>query len=362
MNIKIKDMKECCKEFRYNKEDGNFELLDARGEVLEIINLELSLDDEYAPENFELRVLHNNRDDCTEESIYQVYVDKQRIGWIFPIQALCSKEHNYAQNNFFLKYAYVAWWNLLNMCDIEIESLDGFDLLSMFTEDTNFLVLDKDNCRKIKDFSYDKYIVSLFFNGYAETGTGNSFAQAVPHDKTMKLQRQSEALDDVPYITELFKKQIPNEVNPISRFYIYYQIIEILISKVFNDLFAKFVDDLQKDTGDLFEKREELTEYANEKYRVKRLCNEYCRIDTALKNELDYKCKMFLSNIDRRSGNGMHDNLYLVRCLIVHRMYILDESAKKILEEIDDLFLDLIIQMINSFRYHPIELSEVKIG
>ena len=31
MNIKIKDMKECCKEFRYNKEDGNFELLDARG-------------------------------------------------------------------------------------------------------------------------------------------------------------------------------------------------------------------------------------------------------------------------------------------------------------------------------------------
>lgn len=58
----------------------------------------------------------------------------------------------------------------------------------------------------------------------------------------------------------------------------------------------------------------------------------------------------------------MHDNLYLVRCLIVHRMYILDEPAKKILEEIDDLFLDLIIQMINSFRYHPIELSEVKIG
>lgn len=350
MKISIKGSKDLCRTFIYNEQERNFELIDQDKNVLAEVNTNINLDDEYNPNNFVVKILHNNRDDCTEECIYQVYVKQQRIGWIFPIQAIHSKDHSYSENIYFLRYAYVAWFHLLSLCDVEIESFEDFDLFSYYGDDINLLVLDNENCGKITDFDYNKYIVSLFQNGYSESGLGNLFSESVNHDKTINLYRQSKDLDDIPYILELFRKQIPNEVNVISRFYNYYQIIEILISKVFDDLFESFLNELKISSDDLFDKKEKLNEYTNERYRVKRLCNDYSRIETQLRNELNEKCRNLLEYTHSKVGQEMHDNLYGVRCLIVHRLYLIDDRATIMLKEIDDLFLDLIIQLIKSFH------------
>lgn len=73
-------------------------------------------------------MLYNKREDCTENSIYQVLVKNQRIGWIFPVQALLSRDHDYAKNSFFLKYAYVAICLLLE----QIEDKTGGLLMGLF--------------------------------------------------------------------------------------------------------------------------------------------------------------------------------------------------------------------------------------
>lgn len=350
MKITIKDSKKICREFVYNKQNHIFELMDQKRNVLAEINTKILLDDEYNPNNFVVKILHNNRNDCTEESIYQVLIERQRIGWIFPIQSIHSKEHSYSENAYYLKYAYVAWCHLLSSCVADVEFIEDFNLFNFYQDDINLLVLDNDNCAKITDFDYDKYIVSLFQNGYSESGLGNLFSDSIVHDKTIKLCRMSNNLDDIPYIIELFRNQIPNETNEISRFHTYYQIIEILISKVFDDLFMKFLDELGGDSNNLFERKEKLSEFTNEKYRVKRLCNDYSKIETSLRNELNEKCKSLLVYTNGKTGNEMHDNLYQVRCLIVHRMYLLDDKAKIILKEINDLFLDLIIQLTMTFH------------
>ena len=64
---------------------------------------------EYSPERFDMVRLNNNRRDYVENNIYQVFASplNKRIGWIFPGQALFSSQHDYADNPFFLKYAYV---------------------------------------------------------------------------------------------------------------------------------------------------------------------------------------------------------------------------------------------------------------
>ena len=52
------------------------------------------------------------------------------------------------------------------------------------------------------------------------------------------------------------------------------------------------------------------------------------------------KCKVY---------DNMEDNLYQVRCLMVHRMYILDESAEQMLHDLDNIFLDVVIQLVLSY-------------
>ena len=336
--------------FRYEISEGCFYLLDDDGSIVSDIIPEMKLDAEYKVSNFEMKILYNERMDCTEESIFQVYIGKRRIGWIFPIQAIHSNEHSYAENKFFLKYAYIAWCLLLEHLNVEVESMNEFDVFKLYNDGICLLILDKDNCEEVDDFEFDKYIIGLFQKGYSLTGKGNLFTDVIETNIRLNIQRQSKELDDIPYLIELFKKQIPRETNDISRFYLYYQVIEILISKVFDEEFSKFVDDLREATEKLFDKREDLGQMSNEKWRVRKLCNEYCSIDTYFKECLNDRCKDVLHYTDCKVYANMEDNLYQVRCLMVHRMYILDEIAEQKLHSLNNAFLEVIIQLALSYR------------
>lgn len=85
----------------YEKLENCFCILDDNDNIVCDVYPEIQLDSDYKPGNFELKILYNDRQDCTEESIFQVYAEKQRIGWIFPVQAINSKEHSYAENAYF---------------------------------------------------------------------------------------------------------------------------------------------------------------------------------------------------------------------------------------------------------------------
>ena len=81
-----------------------------------------------------------------------------------------------------------------------------------------------------------------------------------------------------------------------------------------------------------------------------RLFNDYCGVDSDIKLILKEKCDEFLEHVNsEKIGKEMPDSLYLVRCQIVHRMYVIDDFAREILAEIDDLFLDTVIQLVLSF-------------
>ncbi|MBQ9935274.1 MAG: hypothetical protein IJO70_05430 [Lachnospiraceae bacterium] len=350
MRIIDKSEKKCYSKYQYNSIEKIFCILDDDNNIVREIIPDVKLDDEYNPKNFEMIILHNEREDCTEESIYQVCVEKQRIGWIFPIQAIRSKEHSYAENKFFLKYAYVAWNLLIEQLCIEIDSLDEFDLFREYPEEISLLVLDKDNCNKVDGFEFNKYIVGLYQKGYSVIGKGNLYGDAIENNTKIHIKRQSKELDDIPYLIELFKKQIPRETNDISRFYLYYQVIEILISKVFDEEFSVFIEELQNTTEKLFDKKEDLGQISNEKWRVRKLCNNYCSVDTYLKKCLNEKCIEMLTYTNCKVYENMEDNLYQVRCLMVHRMYMLDDMAEKLLSEINDIFLEVIIQLVISYK------------
>lgn len=312
---------------------------------------------EFDPQNFELYFLYNERDDCGENSIYQVYTNKKRIGWIFPIQALLSDAHNYAENAFFLRYAYVAICLLLE----KIEDRDKRNFIPQlkledyYKETDNLLILDKENCKEIDGFLLDNYVVDLYKHGYSFVGKGNLTSNIDKPIIRLNLCSQSLELKKITYISKLFKEVIPKEQEPFAKFYTYYQIIEILISVIFEYKFKEFILEINEETENLFDKREDLNKLIIEKQRVKWLFSNFTKIQTENKRILNQCCSRLLELNQKKTTNDCAENLYNVRCLLVHKLYILNNDSYNIIEDLNIAFLDVLIDMILTFSFKIIE-------
>ena len=352
MYLKFKDSDDECVSFEYNKVNNVFRILDKSNRIVCEYYPQLYLDPEYEPNNFQYYFLQNERKDYSENSIFQVYISEERVGWIFPIQAIISDEHAYRENSYFLKYAYVGSCLLLRDINSwnEKEIMDGeIKLTDFYNDSVSILILDNDNLKKINDFSLQNYTVSLYQKGYAYTGKGNLCSEIEKLDKRLNLKPIAKELQQIQYIHTLFEKEIPKEQEAFAKFHTYYQIIEILIAVVFEDKFMRFVKELNKDANSLFDKRDELGHMVLEKQRVKWLFSNYVKVSEENISVLNSQCKELLCLNGKKISETMPENLYSVRCLLVHSMYILSEESHELLKEINNSFLDIIIEMLLSF-------------
>ena len=353
MLLKFKDSEDVCNSLQYEKENNVFYLQNSVGKTICEFWPKLQLDSEYNPSQYRYLFLHNEREDYSENSIFQVYVDKQRIGWIFPIQALLSDQHDYAGNKFFLRYAYVAVWLLLNNIKSENEQEISSEIFldDFYDNSLTLLVLDNENISRLEGtFGIENYTISLYQYGYSWSGRGNLDSQIEKPDKRIHLKPIAKELQRTKYIYTMFEKEIPKIQEAFARFHTYYQIVEILISIVFEDKFKTFVDLLKNSKESLFEQRDKLGNMILEKQRVKWLFAEYVSIPQTEKNILDEQCKKLLQENSKKAGVGMAENLYAVRCLLVHSMYTLNEYSHEILEDINKAFLEVIMEMLLTFK------------
>lgn len=353
MRIKYTDSHSIYTAVSYDMEEYLFRLKGQQPEALEYSPV-LRLDHEHDPQNFFYILLSNDNPSCTENSIYQVYVDHKRIGWIFPIQSLLSDEHDYSENAYFLKYAYVALHLLLE----DIEDIDSretpsrFLLSDYYDARKNILVVDKENIADFESFSIDDYVVSLYSYGYAYAGRGNAFAELPdPVSRTrLNLKAVSKQLTMIPTINYLFKEQLPAAEDERIRFYLCYQVIELLISVVFEDQFQLLLEKLKADPEAIFDQRDKLSDIVREKHRIRLLFNDYVSCATDHHSDLDTACKKLLELNGRETSISYFENLYSVRCLLVHKLYSLKPDSYQILQDINRSFLDVVMDILFSFK------------
>lgn len=310
----------------------------------------LSLDKSFVPYDFEMCFLYNNGG-VSENSIFKLYADGIRIGWIFPIQSLESKEHDYVQDEFYLKYAYIVMYKLLQMTEFGDREYSDFSILDYYSDDIQILVYDKGNASKIECFDISNYAVDLFSKGYSFCGEGNVFTKLDIFDKNIRVKQLPEPIRDISYINVLFMELIPLRESSYSKFHLIYQIVEILIGVVFNYKIKSFINEIEDSPDDLFEKREQLSDITTEKNRVIWLFNNFSNIDLQKKEILNNLCeKMLQDNEKRYKENNVGNNLYAVRCLIVHNLYSLDEDGRELLKELNNSFLDVVLDILFTFH------------
>ena len=103
------------------------------------------------------------------------------------------------------------------------------------------MVLDKENTKKINNFQLEDYTVSLYQKGYSYSEKGNLYSTIEKANKRINLQPISSELRNIKYIHTLFEKEVPKNQEAFAKFHTYYQIIEILISVIFEYKFSAIV-------------------------------------------------------------------------------------------------------------------------
>lgn len=351
-------------DLEYNSSENKFILKGNDSEPLEYHPI-LDLDPEYDPKDFSYELLENK--DSTENSIFTVEIKNgkgwERIGWMFPVQALLSIEHTQAENEYFLKYAYIATYLLLNSkeCSFKVDETDllqEIGLEQLYEPRLNILVIDHNNCKAIGEFNLDNYIIGLYQYGYTWTGTIHgmlSLPESTDHRPGhLKLRRISNEIEHREIINMIFKEQLSNELHMLLRFYCLYQIVEILIQEIFEHKFRQLIEHIAADTENYFDVREDVSHIAAEKNRVNLLFNHYSKqIDVSSREALNNECKAFLSLFGRKTAEDVSGNLYAVRCLLVHKMYTINSAETPIKEMINNInasFLSVIQNLLISFH------------
>ncbi|WP_294240812.1 hypothetical protein [uncultured Chryseobacterium sp.] len=294
-----------------------------------------------------------------ENNIFQVYHEKTRIGWVFPIQALVSNENDFAENIYFSQYKYSTYKEILSggiaTKKININSQDSYSLIDFFEDDIIIFCVSleklEENNMEISDFlpSFSKYGYYIYEQGDNTILRDNDKANFfLKHTKTQKLliTKSKVKLSDHTFLQNLYYNYLKKIDDKVLRFFMLYQVIEYFLDKDFNYKFDKILKNYEEKKIDKNTFRERINKSSNERSLINNL--------TAFINDddltVDFKRdgKLFLENFGEYDKNEVGDIIYDIRNLLIHRYRDIDTlDTEKI--KIFQIITNQLEQIINSY-------------
>ncbi len=334
------------------------------------LNYPLKLEDTYNPGNFASVLLQKKN--LAENHIYKV-IDKDsdtRMGWCIPIQALCSKEHSFAADESFLRFAYIATYHLIqtteqNLSSIPTTTADArLSLSDFFPEDVAVLVISIGTPDNRKPFILEEWVPSLFGYGFSPAGESErpnvKHIGITPSAHSLNLRRVSSKVEGRPFLDNMFSNIIPFEDNPLLLFFYQYQIIELFLEQVFQEEHAvliRLLIDAGTDTVKAKDVLSKINALAPEKKRIELLFGDYVEqgID---RTRLFISCNSFLREVGQEECGNMHHALYRVRNILFHQYRNIPAESLQALADICVEFSHLLVQLVSRYKGRTEEPAE----
>ncbi len=278
---------------------------------------------------------------------------KSRLGWVIPINLLCNTDNDYLSklDIFLLKYADVAYRKLLTFC-IEnryLSDLD-FEITNILPDSIIIFIYNKSNLSK-SEISY--VIPSLYDKGFysfddpLSINVENMYcsqlmSRKIREEKSngsfckINIRLMHEKYHHILFFKNLYSYILPNNSNPFFRYISLYQVIEILMSFAFDDIYFTAISDYNLGQYTKNELREKLQESSKEKELINRI---YININqtSPYYNDFIDSVKSLFTSIDKDSSrlNNYQDYMYTLRNLIIHEMRNLLEHSEQMVEIVD---------------------------
>lgn len=349
------------KSFDYTKKAYGFSCDAIEPDIVQIPYV-LKIDDSYDIENFIVFIFVKK--DLNENDIYQVYdrVRDTRIGWCFPIRAMDSNDHSYADNEHFLKYSFVTFRYLIKKLPkakfLKIPSVENTNLIhfsQFFSENAVAITISKSTLIDANSFNIDDYLPSLFYYGFFPLKKKDpefiTYTGIHLESKRLYIRHVSESINNKSFIFTIFSEVIAYESNAVFLFFYLYQIIETLMETIFQTEQVKIVHELNsclRNPTKIKEVFERINSNTSEKRRLVLLMSEYI---TSSPDERDLKtaCNNFLNEFGFDSGQNLSEYLYRVRNFIFHQFWNFRKEKMFMLEEIVKYLAPLICELLISF-------------
>ncbi|WP_164849932.1 hypothetical protein [Mucilaginibacter limnophilus] len=308
-----------------------------------------------------------------------------KVGYFFRLDALFDagtldlNQHTYCYAYFALEYIF-SNNSLLQTKDVEINS-GAYKITDFFDNDTMILVLCDQYCAGIPNFNIDNYLGNLFHSGFVVFGKENLIEITNTHSYledqylkikpvvrpdgvyVLRLKEANAVLSGESFVTHLFKRLVQKKNDPVARFLMLYQVVEIYMSKIFPYEISNKVCS-QLNNLNSFRLKEILNDMQKQKSLIQSLFNVYAQpshiLEQAVKTEIleffvhtnhpDY------TDLIKNSLMTLTELFYDLRNKLVHEYRLLHaigvnhQITIKKLESINQLTEALMSEVVTEFH------------
>lgn len=312
----------------------------------------------------------------SEDDIHSVYLRKKEkcVGVIIPLSFLSEKDDEIINNvkPFFLKYADLGIRMILSLDFIKLIDEYDFSIDDLFPPNNNLSVLVFDKSLLTQD-EFMEGLASLYDAGYCyvkdplkeETLYVSELRKCEVEEKKRKkevkifIDSNSDYLQNKSFYKELFINILPYNTNPLYRYIMLYQTIEIFSSYA---SYNKFIDASEKYSNKQISKndlREKIQESGNEKQLINKVYENLNSSGGYYDTFKQLVTSLFdVINYEHSTLHNYGDFMYAMRNRIVHENRSLVEHLDK-MKEIVDLYEKTTIELIK--KCDKLKMSSKKI-
>jgi hypothetical protein len=285
------------------------------------------------------------------------------VGYIFPLNAF-SDNPDIFDNIHLKKLAFNVLQKLLEEKDLSIKAhspfyrTDAVYTLTDFYDEDLIVIVVCDQLVTFPNYSFEDYLPALYKLGFRIAPNFNFIVPSSNCDTILNnfSLLQATVTVGIPknrlhlnyFISSLVKNELFLKDNEVARFHLYYQVIEMLMEKVYkNEVNIEVISKFRSLPS--FDVKELLRETMKETYSLEKLVgSNYSVIDAEIMEELNFHIDTFLAYVGiTYNGKGISSKIYKIRNILFH-------GYSKILENVllDKLKVDLHLKKINdSFEY-----------
>lgn len=278
--------------------------------------------------------------DFKENDIFMVQISEgghtHRLGWIFPLIALGSKEHDRWGCPHFEVYARVGGSIIAGACD---ESVN---------ENTHVIILNDERALAL-DLYVENLAVSLMRYGYYPISSSTLFrnglctVSGIDNGK-LSVRKALAPSEYVPYVRRLILELLPKVLDPLSRFLSIYQVYELLMERYFHTL----MDEYRLKRITIGTMRERMNDLSNERKLINGVFSR-CEIRQAVNDE-ERELLRRLFGDDREEQYyrkiSLQDFIYDLRNAIVHNYHKYELSS--LMSEISERMELVLVEVLEN--------------
>lgn len=285
------------------------------------------------------------------------------VGWLCTIGALTSNQHEHADSPHFRRAAFMAIRLLLaNGRYTRVPRLNHgaeITIADFYDDELSVLILHRPSIGTNISPACAEVLPSLHQYGFVPLGAPASARMEVGKVATDMFANLGKRICLFPisrdvnfedFTSQVFRQLLPSAPTPLLRFFIYYQLIETLLARIFSDrqsaTIMKMVP-VKDNPVKIHPLIKKLQEDATEKKRMNLLFNNYCGTGTNMCDLLSASNEL-LKECGTDEKETVAEALYEVRNIIFHDLRRIPESAmlrlKVVVEQMEYVVPELLIK------------------